>query len=67
MKQCYPGTEFELVVLDAGTGIIVRQAEGHAIVVEQRLDRRQTRRIINELQEAANAVLSAHAAIKSVA
>jgi hypothetical protein len=67
VKQRYPGTELELVVLDAGTGIIVRQAEGHAIVVEQRLDRRQTRRIINELQEATNAVLSAHAEVQSVA
>lgn len=67
MKQRFSGTEFDLAVLETGTGIITRRADGHVVVVEQRLDRLQTRRLINELQEATNTVLRTRAEAKSFA
>ncbi len=67
MKQRFSGTDFELVVLETGTGIITRRADGNAIVVEQRLDRLQTRRLIDELQEATNTVLRTRTQAKSFA
>lgn len=68
MKQRFSGTDFDFVVLETGTGIITRRGgDGHAIVVEQRLDRLQTRRLIDELQEATNTVLKTRTQAKSFA